>query len=245
MSSETSHPGELVWARYLAGECRWLERRRHERHLAACERCRRLGIEMAEERRSFDADPLRLDDLAVLRARASVTRRGPGRRPLPARSWWVIAAGVFAAAVVALTVRRPAPPSGLLEKGGDVFVLHVERPSGAIALGPSCVPGDRIMGSYRTRRTHLLVLERDGRDRIQTLVPADGAVSMRLPAAEGATPASWVLDAVPGRECFAAFFSDEPLGAAGAARAFRGSLDRPAVPGATVRVQCCEKRGAR
>ncbi len=64
---------------------------------------------------------------------------------------------------------------------------------------------------------------------------------MRLPAAEGTTPTSWILDAVPGRECFVAFFSDQPLGAEAATRALNGSPEAPALPGASVRVQCCEK----
>ncbi len=246
MSSDGSHPSELAWAKYLARESRWLARWRHRRHLASCERCRQLEAEMAEERRSFDADPLRRDDLALLRARVPVISRDASPKAFPPRRWWMIAAGVAAAAVAAITVHVPAPPPpGLIQKGGDVFALHVERRSGAVALGPSCIPGDRIIGSYRTERSHLLVLERDGRGRIQILVPTDGAVSMKLPAAEGTTSASWILDAVPGRECFAAFFSDEPLGAAAAARAFDESHDTPAVPGATVRVQCCEKGAPR
>ncbi len=58
-----------------------------------------------------------------------------------------------------------------------------------------------------------------------------------LAAPRGATPQSFVLDEVPGRECFAAFFSDAPVEAA------RGGA--PALGGAVVRMQCCEKQGGR
>lgn len=237
------HPSELTWARLLAAELGWLARTRLRRHVAACDACRLLETELTEERRAFESDPRRADDLRLLRARAAAAppRWAPPRRP---RLAFALAGAALVAGLAVVVVRRPASPH-LSSKGLDAFQLFVERPAGAQALGGRCAPGDRIIGRYRTDRPYLLLLERDGRGRVQTLVPRDGVESARLPAAEGTTPESWVLDAAPGPECFVAVFSDEPVGAAAAIRALLERPGAPALRGATVQVRCCEKEGGR
>lgn len=244
----TRHPSALDWSRRLAGDARgWWRERRMRRHLAGCEACRRLEAEMISERIAFDAAPERREELARLQARAATALRHaapssalglPGLR-------WALGAGLGLALVAVLALRLPEPRDGLLEKGGSALALYVDRPGGAVALPARCAPGDRLMARWRTDRPWLLLLERDGAGRVQVLLPAGGTTSVRLQAGEGTTPQSFVLDDTPGRECFAAFFSDEPLDAAAAGRALAGAPGAPALPGASVRVQCCEKGGAR
>lgn len=241
-----AHPSELAWARHLAGEPGWLARRRLRRHLRRCEACRRLEASLAAERRAFDADPARRQELARLAA-----ERGPAPGGRPARHRarrWPWLAGALAAAsataLVLLAVRTPAPDA-LRAKGGGVLELYVERPGGAAALGERCAPGDRLIARYRTDRAYLLLLESDGRGAVQVVVPAGGAASMRLTVAEGTTPTSWVLDGAPGPECFAAFFSDAPVDVADAARALRAAPSAPELPGAAAQVRCCRKEAAR
>lgn len=241
--SRERHPSELTWARALAAELGWLGRARLRRHLAACEACRSLEAHMAEERCAFESDPRRGHDLRLLRARAAAAPLPGGRRR--SRTLAAALAGAALAGGVAVVVSlRPASPD-LAPKGLDSFQLLVYRPAGARPLGGRCAPGDRIIGRYRTDRPYLLLLEWDGRGRVQTLVPRDGVESARLPAAEGTTTESWVLDAAPGPECFVAVFSDEPVGAEAATRALLERPEAPVLRGATIQVRCCEKGGGR
>lgn len=233
------HPSALAWARHLAGEPAWLARRRLRRHLRRCEACRRLEASLAAERRAFDADPARREELARLAA-----ARGPADRAGAPRHRWPWLAGALAcasaAALALLSLGTPAPDV-LRAKGGGVLELYVERPGGAAPLGERCAPGDRLIARYRTDRAYLLLLERDGLGAVQVIAPAGGAASMRLTAGEGTTPTSWVLDGAPGPECFAAFFSDAPVDAHEAARALRAAPSAPQVFGARAQVRCCEK----
>ncbi len=241
--SRERHPSELTWARALAAELGWLGRTRLRRHLAACDACRRLEAELAEDRRAFEADPRRGDDLRLLRARgadAAPPRVSHGVLRIAA----AVAGATLVAGIAVVATRRPTSPE-LAPKGLDAFQLFVDRPAGARPLGDHCAPGNRIIGRYRTDRPYLLLLERDGRGRVQTLVPRDGLESARLPASEGTTSESWVLDAVPGRECFVAIFSDEPVGVAAARHALLERPEAPALPGAVIVVLCCEKGGDR
>jgi hypothetical protein len=237
------HPTELTWARALAGELGWIARAKLRGHVATCDACRRLQGEMAEDRRRFESDPRRGDDLRLLRARAATAPRPGARRPA-LRLVAGVVGGLLMGGLAAVLARRPGPLD-LAPKGGDTFQLIVSRAAGAQPLEDRCAPGDRIMGRYRTGRAYLLLLERDGRGRVQTLIPRDGNASSRLPAGEGITPESWILDATPGPECFVAVFSDEPVEAAEATRAVRERPRAPTVRGAAVQVRCCEKVPAR
>jgi hypothetical protein len=244
MMGKRTHPNALDWTKYLAGESGWLAAGRLRRHLLACAPCRQLEAEMAEERRSFDSAPMRRDELSFLQARAAASHRN-GAKASPRLRWVVMGGAAAAVVATAIALRAPRRAPYLAEKGRDVFTMYVDRPSGAVALGARCAPGDRVMASYRTERRHLLLLERDGRGAVQVLVPPGGGRSIELPAAEGTTATSWALDAAPGRECFAAVFSDGPIDPAAASRALARSPEAPSLPGAVIRMQCCDKGGPR
>jgi hypothetical protein len=233
-------PSELQWTRHLAGELGWLAARRLRAHLAGCARCRRALAAMDAERAAFAADPRRERDRAVLAARA---RTPASDRPM----MWMFAgvAALATSAAVAFMLRAPGPDPEWSIKGGDLLAVHVETAGGAVPLGATCVAGDQLMASYATGHAYLLLLERDGRGRIQVLLPPGGTASSHLAAPRGATTQSFVLDDVPGQECFAAFFSDAPVQAARAGEALARGGGAPALPGAFVRMVCCEKQGAR
>lgn len=240
MIGTRTHPNALDWAKYLAGESGWPATGRLRRHLRGCAPCRRLEAEMSRERTSFDSAPGRRDELSLLRARAGAPRRS-GAMTSPRARWLAIAGAAAAVVAAAIAFRAPRQGPHLLEKGGDALTMYVDRPSGAVALGARCAAGERVMAAYRTGRRHLLLLERDGRGVIQVLVPPGGGRSIELSASEGATATSWTLDSAPGPECFVAVFSDGPIDAAAARRALALSPEAPSLPGAIIRVQCCEK----
>jgi hypothetical protein len=114
-----------------------------------------------------------------------------------------------------------------------------------VPLGATCAAGDQLMASYATEHAYLLLLERDGEGRVQVLFPPGGTASAHVPTARGATPQSFVLDDVAGRECFAAFFSDAPVDARRAGEALAAGGTRPALQGAVIRMLCCEKGAGR
>jgi hypothetical protein len=240
MSDGRAHPNALDWAKHLSGEAHGLAGWRFRRHLRSCASCLALEADMVAERTSFDASPLRREEVAFLQGRIAAVPASPAPSA-PPRLRWAIAVGIVATVIATVVARAPSPDRRLVEKGGDVFAMSIDRPSGTVDLGPRCAAGDRIIARYRTQRSFLLVLERDGRGVVQVLHPREGTASVRLTAAEGTTPTGWILDAVAGPECFAAFFSDEPVDAASASRAFAASPTSPALPGATVRVLCCDK----
>jgi hypothetical protein len=196
---------------------------------------------MAADRDAFAADPRRGRDLAMLRARAgeAASRRGRSLRTL------AILAAVGAAAAAFIVIRAPRTDPEWTSKGGDLLAVHVQTASGAVPLGATCAAGDRLMASYATEHAYLLLLERDGERRVQVLFPPGGTASAHLANARGTTPQSFVLDEVQGQECFAAFFSDAPLEAARAGEALAATPGAPALPGAVVRVHCCEKERTR
>jgi hypothetical protein len=241
--SRERHPSELTWARALAAELGWLARARLRRHLAACEACRCVEANMAEDRGAFESDPRYSDDLRLLLA-GTVTAPPPGA-PRRASRLAVAAAGAALVAVLAVVATLRPTSLDLAPKGRDAFQLFVDGSGGARPLGGRCAQGDRIIVLYRTDRPYLLLLERDGRGRVQTLVPRDGVESARLPKAAGTTPDSWILDAEPGPECFVAVFSDKPVGVAAATRALFERPEAPALRGATIQIRCCEKGGGR
>lgn len=242
--SATRCPSELEWTRHLAGELSWLAARRLGAHVAGCPRCRAALAAMDAERAAFSADPQRRRDLARLGARPapSGSRR---RRGL----WWLSGlsglAAAAAAAVLVLARRGPGSDPEWISKGGDLLAVHVQTAGGAAPLGATCAAGDQLMASYASGHAYLLLLERDGRGGIQVLLPPGGTASARLAAPRGATPQSFVLDEVPGQECFAAFFSDAPVDAARAAAALATGEGTPRLGGAVIRMLCCEKEGAR
>jgi hypothetical protein len=235
-----AHPSELDWAKHLSREGSPLERRRLSRHLARCEACRAYEAEQVRERSALEDDPRSRDALERLRARAAAAPRARTGRVRPT---WLGALGALAAGTAVVLLWSSSSTTDLVAKGSDVFTVYVHRPAGVVPLGARCAPGDRLIAAYRTSRPYLLVVERDGRGAVQVLFPPAGTGSARVPTAEGTTPASWVLDAVSGTECFAAFFSDEPLAAAAAGQALASPRDAPALPGVTARVVCCEKGG--
>lgn len=239
--SATRCPSELDWTRHLAGELRWLAARRLRRHVAGCGRCRRQLAAMDAERAAFAADPRRLREVAALLARAGA--RPPRRR----NAFWILTglAAATAAAAGFFTLRTPGPDPEWISKGGDLLAVHVETASGAVPLGARCARGDKLMASWATGHTYLLLLERDGSGRVQVLLPPGGTASALLPAPRGTTPASFVLDDVEGDECFAAFFSDAPIAAARAAEAMARGGATPSLAGAVVRMQCCRKGATR
>jgi hypothetical protein len=241
--SATRCPSELEWTRHLAGELSWLAARRLGAHMAGCPRCRAALSAMDAERAAFSADPRRQRDLALLAARAAPA--GSGRRG----RWWLAGlsglAAAAAATVLVFALRGPGPDPEWISKGGDLLAVHVQTAGGAVPLGATCAAGDQLMASYVSGHAYLLLLERDGKGGIQVLLPPGGTASARLAAPRGATPQSFVLDEVPGQECFAAFFSDAPVDAARAAAALASGGGAPLLGGAVIRMQCCEKEGAR
>lgn len=239
--SATRCPGELEWTRHLAGELGWLAARRLRAHAANCDGCRRALEAMAAERTAFAADPRRRRDLAALGVRAR--ELGPRRGRAAWRLAGLVAAGAAAATVIVF--RGPSSDPEWTIKGGDLLAVHVETASGAVPLGATCAAGDQLMASYATEHAYLLLLERDGEGRIQVLLPPGGTASAHLSAARGRTPQSFVLDEVKGPECFAAIFSDAPIEAARAGEALGNGGGAPSLPGAVIRMQCCEKEGTR
>ncbi|MFO0583122.1 MAG: zf-HC2 domain-containing protein [Anaeromyxobacter sp.] len=250
------HPSPLAWARHLAREAGPLERLRMRRHLAGCAACRAEAEAAERERAAFEAAPPPLP--------WPPSRAPAAARPRPPRAWrWFAGAAGLATAAVAIVLvwtypggpsarmARPGPhgPAGTLAsaelagKGGDAFALWVQRPGGPVPLGARCAAGDRLMAGFRTARPWLLLLERDGLGNLQVLYPPNGTASAPAPAS-GTSPASFVLDAVPGRECFAAVFSDAPIPVPAGARAL-GTGERTLLPDAAVRVLCCDKEAAR
>lgn len=239
MSARPAHPNALAWARHLAGETGGLSGWRFRRHLASCPACRERAASAAREREDFESDPRSAEALRALRQRAR--QRSPDApRPTPWAAWALTAAGA-AGAVALLVVGRTDGPAALAAKGGDLFTLHVERPAGAEALGTTCAAGDRLMPRYRTARSFLLVLERDGAGGVQAVYPWSGDASVLLTSRDGAMPQSWQLDATPGEECFFAFFSDAPVALSAARAALAASPAAPSLPGVAVRAQCCRK----
>lgn len=239
--SQTRCPSELDWTRHLAGELGWLASRRLRAHVAGCAACRQALAGMAADRAAFVADPRRQRDLSALTARARTQAPRRPRRP------WMLAGLALAAATAAAAVvvlRMPGREPGWIAKGGDLLTVHVETASGAVPLGATCAAGDRLMASWTTGHAYLLLLERDGERKVQTLFPPGGTASAHLAAPRGTTTQSFVLDEVRGQECFAAFFSEAPIDAARAGAALSASTSAPQLSGATVRMQCCVKAGA-
>jgi Putative zinc-finger len=238
------HPSALGWARFFGHELGPLDRWRLRRHLASCPACAGLHAAMVEERRVFLASPARLEQLALLTATAArlgAREARPAWRPLP----WLLG-GSLAATAAALALVVLSPSAGLEElraKGGDTLSLVVQRAGGPARLGESCAAGDRLTARFRTDHRQLLLLERDGAGAVQQLYQNDPA--RPLPAGEGVTPTSWVLDDQAGEECFAGFFSDTPVEPRAAIRALEASPHAPVLPGAVVRVQCCLKGAPR
>lgn len=237
----TTHLTELDWARLLGGELGWWSGRHQRRHLRGCTACRRQEEALLAERRAFQAAPARAAERARLAAALPPPAGRPALRPVPRLAWGGAAALALGLAVLAALPGAP-PGDALAAKGGATFTVLVERPGGSDPLGARCAPGDRLMATWRTALPHLLVLERDGQGRVQALFPREGAASARLPAPEGATPGSWILDAAPGRECFAAFFSEAPIATAEAARALAAAPEGPTLAGAAVVTRCCDKQ---
>jgi hypothetical protein len=245
-------PSELELGKHVAGELGLLAVQRLRAHAAACPRCRAELEMIPEERAAFAADPRRRRDLAHL---ASMAARMREAGPRGGRLRWSLAGLAAGGAVLAavLSLRPPGPgprratDGGLAwtTKGGDLLAVHVETAGGAVPLGATCAAGDRLMASYATGRAYLLLLERDGKGRIQVLLPPGGTTSARLPAPRGTTAESFVLDEAPGPECFAAFFSDAPIEAAQAGAALAAASGSPELPGAVVKMLCCDKEGAR
>jgi hypothetical protein len=229
------HPSALEWARHVAGETRGFAGFRFRRHLEVCAACSERAAAADRERREFEGDPRHAQAAAALRQRAE-RLSARARRPRW-MAWALVAPAVAVAAVVFAT----SDTQRLAAKGGDVFTLHVDRPSGSRPLDSTCAAGDRIMARYRTGRQYLLIVERDGAGEVQAVHPFGGNASVRLVVSEGVTPQSWRLDQTPGEECFFAFFSDQPVSLSAARTALGESPAVPSLPLAAVRRQCCHK----
>lgn len=227
------HPDALAWARLLGRDLGPLAAWRLRRHLAGCAACQARHATLLEGRADFEGAPARAEQLRRLEARATAPAA-------PARGRGLVLAGALAAALavgasLAVVGARDREAAPLEPKGGDQFTVYVLGPLGPAPLGPACAEGDRLTARFRTGHRHLLVLEHDGAGEVQELLrSADATAAPRLQP-------SWVLDARPGEECFAAFFSDAPLELATATAALKASPASPAVPGASVQVRCCLK----
>lgn len=229
------HPSALAWARHLASETGGFAGFRFRRHLEGCPACRERAAAADRERRKFEGDPRHAQGKAALLQRAG---RLPAREPRPRWMAWTLVAPAVAAAAVFVA---SSGSRRLAAKGGDLFTLHVDRPSGSRPLESTCAAGDRIMARYRTGRPYLLIVERDGKGEVQAVHPFGGDASVRLAASEGVTPQSWRLDQTPGDECFFAFFSDQPVSLSAARTALAASPAAPSLPLAAIRGQCCSK----
>ncbi len=147
---------------------------------------------------------------------------------------------VLATAAAALFVVWALPAGDELRaKGSSAFEIYSTSPEGPVLLGQRCRPGDSLQAEYRSDRPYLLVVGVDPDDRARTLLPLDGATSMRITAGNQLAPSSWVLDEQPGRERFVAFFSDAPISAAVAHRT--AMAGQPSLASTTVVVRECVK----
>jgi hypothetical protein len=248
----TGHPSDLMWTNWHSQELGWLEAQSFRRHLRSCAACRAQEAEERSERARLE-EQLE-DDLRSLRPHAEAL---PGRPVEPRRHasglpWAVVGGLAGAVAVLALSIGplivgrpsgAPAPdePTALASKGVAQLDVFVQRGDHAVALGSTCAAGDRLLARWRTGYPYLLLLERDGGGAVQVLFPLEGERSAPVGKGAGTTPKGWLLDAVPGEECFAAFFSDRPLAVDAAARALAASPRAPELAGALVRVRCCQK----
>jgi len=130
----TRCPDSTDWVLYAADELPADRREDLDRHLSACETCRR---ELAEVRRGLaaldalePAPPLRAEALASLRRRLAAEaerRSAPRRRHHPLR-WVGAAAAAAAAAVVALVILQdsdPQPPAWAAYDQVDAEIVEI------------------------------------------------------------------------------------------------------------------------
>jgi hypothetical protein len=223
------HPSELSWFRFHAHDLpvlAWLSFRFHALRCDAC------GTRLRNETRARAAVEALLD-------------RAKPAGPSPSRAWIFVSLATAAAVAIVLFIARPKPEipndDGLRTKGGSAsFVLHVAVDGGTDILGERCQPGDALQAEYRSDKPYVLVVGVDPANQARTLIPLDGAESMRL-AGKGVetAPQSWVVDEAQGRERFVAFFSDAPIDSS---RARSAALrDRPELEGAITIVRECTK----
>ena len=229
------HPAELTWMRHLAGELGPVERLRFRAHLRRCEACRAREVEVGLDRAQVEPELTPGLDRLLAAVRVEPVERVGRRRP----PWgWALASGVGLAALVVVVRLGTGPADEALRARGSTSIEYfLDRGTRSTPLGVRCAPGDRLMARYRAEG-YLAVLERDGTGRVQVLFPA-GANTAAAVGGVGTTPTSWVLDDVPGEECFAAFFSAAPFDVASAVAAL--SAGSPRLPGVDVQVRCCAK----
>lgn len=238
------HLDELAIARHLAGDAGPLARRRLARHLADCAACRVRLAEIEAERRAWDAEPGREAEIRRLVAHAPQPRPQGSRAPrwLPA----VALAGGLALGIGWLATRPPdvEPQHVLRAKGGEVFVMYLDREGAVGPLPAACAPGDRLRARLEGPGRHVFVIGIDGAGTVAPLLPGDERDGPRLGADPLWSPGSWVLDATPGTERFVAAFAERPLALDDVTDALAAQAADPLtpVPGIVLIEHRCTKR---
>jgi hypothetical protein len=177
-------------------------------HVAGCERCR-LYVESVPNAGELPAWLAAAP--SPRRARHDRLARARNRAPRP-RRWALAVGGLAAAAALLFAVLRPVPRDDAYDgvKGTPSVGVYVLR-AGRVGLwdGTPLVAGDRIrleVTPEQFRRVSVFSLDRDERPRgLYT-----GVVN---PHARSMLPKAWQLDAAPGPEQLAIFFSDMEISA--------------------------------
>jgi hypothetical protein len=162
--------------RLAAGELAGVEKERTEAHVAGCERCARVQLEIAQEREALRRDV----PFPAFAAGVAEKLAAKPRRPWTAR--WAplaVAASVLLVAGVGLVTRREPSERA---KGGASAQLFVEDAAGVHALDPeeALAPGARL----------LLKLSPAGRKHAAAVLvePGETSVVYEGPALDGPLP---------------------------------------------------------
>lgn len=227
-----THPNNLGWTHYAAASLPLWQRARFHWHLRWCGACRARAVEVTQQRAAHRDSAAYDRGLSALQARL-----GKRPAPRPALPWFGALAALSSAALVGLAVLPPQEES-LRAKGGDHFVLYVQRGSEVLPLGTQCQAGDSLRARYRSARGYLMVVEVDGSGQAQVVYPAQGSESAAIGSEASLTPGSWVLDRTPERERFVAVFSAAPLQAQRVLQAVRSGTALNTPETSTLEVSC-------
>ena len=181
MSLDLGGPGQgcsaLRVRRLVAGELSGVEKERTEAHVAGCERCARVQLEMAQEREALRRDV----PFPVFAAGVAEKLAARPRQPWAAR-WAPLAVAASLLIVVGAGLVARREPTERVKGGGASAQLFVQDAAGARAFDPEepLAPGARL----------LLKLSPAGRRRAAAVLiePGETSVVYDGPALDGPLP---------------------------------------------------------
>jgi hypothetical protein len=220
-----------AWAlqRHAMDELRGDERDEMAEHVARCAACREhlMGLDSARE--AFLAERPFTTVEADVAERATFLPDDP-EIEVEASTWSKLRLGLvsFAAGAVAMIVtvvfmpwpgdEYVPPHDGLKGTTGLHAALLRDGAVSQVEPGETLRAGDEVQfrvdtGGY----AHVVVVGIDGRGEVAVYQPLDGEHSLAVEPGAGRTlEGGFRLDDAPGPEVWIAFFTDEPIGAAGA-----------------------------